>query len=141
MNLAKSLLVSVGTMDNVGDLFGILGCGTPSWPLKYLGLPLRACFKAKSIWNNIVEKIERRLAGWKMVYLSKGGNTLIKSKLSNLPTYFLSLFTILAYVANRIEKLQQDFFWGGMSLSIILSKVCPSIYDGGLGIQNLRVFN
>jgi hypothetical protein len=49
MNLAKSLLVSVGIVDNVGDLASILGWGTSSWPLKYLGLPLRACFKAKSI--------------------------------------------------------------------------------------------
>jgi hypothetical protein len=31
--------------------------------------------------------------------------TLIKSTLSNLPTYFMSLFPLLAGVANRIEKL------------------------------------
>ena len=40
------------------------------------------------------------------MYLSKGGNlTLLKSTLSNLPTYFLSLFPILAEVAKRIEKI------------------------------------
>jgi hypothetical protein len=41
--------------------------------MKYLGLPLGASFKAKSIWDGIIEKIERRLAGWKRLYLSKGG--------------------------------------------------------------------
>ena len=75
-------------------------------PMKYLGLPLGAKFKDKSIWNPILEKMERRLAGWKKLYLSKGGRvTLIKSTLSNLPTYFLSLFPIPASVANCIARL------------------------------------
>jgi hypothetical protein len=54
--------------------------------------------------------IERRLASWKMLYLSKGGRlTLIKSTLSNLPKYFMSLFPIPTGVANCIEKLQHNF--------------------------------
>jgi hypothetical protein len=40
------------------------------------------------------------------MYLSKCGRvTLIKSTLSNFPTYFMSLFHIPASVVNRIEKL------------------------------------
>ena len=75
--------------------------------MKYLGLPLGACFKAKLIWDDILEKVDRRLASWKRLYLSKGGRvTLIKSTLSNLPTYFLSLYPIPATMAKRIEKLQ-----------------------------------
>jgi hypothetical protein len=46
----------------VDGLAGILGCGVSSLPLKYLGLPLGACFKAKSIWDGVVEKIEWWLA-------------------------------------------------------------------------------
>jgi hypothetical protein len=30
-------------------------------------------FKAKSIWDGVIEKIEFHLASWKIVYLSKGG--------------------------------------------------------------------
>ncbi len=56
------------------------------------------------IWNPIIEGMERRLAGWKRLYHSKGGKvTLIKSTLSSLPTYFLSL--LLVGVAKRLEKL------------------------------------
>ena len=83
--------------------------------MKYLALPLGAKFKDKTIWNSILEKMERRLAGWKRLYLSKGDRvTLIKITLSNLPTYFLSLFHILAVVANRIEKLYLNFLLGGI---------------------------
>ena len=38
----------MGNVDNVDGLSGILGC-VASLPLKYLSLPLRASFKAKSI--------------------------------------------------------------------------------------------
>jgi hypothetical protein len=38
-------------------------CEITYLPLKYLGLPLGGSFKAKSIWDGIVEKFERCLAG------------------------------------------------------------------------------
>ena len=110
INLGKSELVAVGAVRNMEILVAVLGCNQGSLPMKYLGLPLGAKFKDKSIWNPILEKMERKLAGWKKLYLSKGGRvTLIKSTLSNLPTYFLSLFPIPASVANRIARLQRDF--------------------------------
>jgi hypothetical protein len=115
INLAKSKLVPVGAVEDVKGLAGILGCRVSSLPMKYLGLPLGAQFKTKSIWDGIIKKMERRLTGWKRLYLSKGGRiTLIKNTLSNLPTYFLPLFSILVGVANRIKKIQWDFLWGGV---------------------------
>jgi len=87
INLAKSKLVNVSAMEDVGGLARILGCKVSSIPI--LGLPLGYSFKPRSIWDGIIEKMERRLAGCKRLYLSKGGRiTLIQSTLSNLPTYF-----------------------------------------------------
>jgi hypothetical protein len=63
MNLAKSELVLVGNVDIVDGLAEILGCGVVSLPLKYLGLLLEASYyKAKHIWDAVIEKIEHRLA-------------------------------------------------------------------------------
>jgi hypothetical protein len=115
INLGKSEIVPIGEVENVERLANLLGCRVASLPMTYLGLPLGASYKSTSIWNGVIEKIERRLAGWKRMYLSKGAQlTLINSTLSNIPIYYLSLFPIPVKVANRLDKIQKDFLWGGI---------------------------
>ena len=147
VNLAKSEVVPVGHVPNVESLASVLEGKITQLPMIYLGLPLGAAFKSKSIWDDVIEKMERKLAGWKRMYLSKGGRvTLIKSTLSNLPTYFLSLFPLPAIVAHRMEKIQCDFLWGGINdeFKFHLMKwatIYSPIKEGGLGIRNLKSFN
>ena len=147
INLGKSEMVPVGEVHNVEDLALILGCKVAPLPMKYLGLPLGAPFKAKSIWNPIIKRMEKHLVGWKRLYLSKGGKvTIIKSTLSSLPTYFLSLFPIPAGVAHRLEKIQRDFLWTGMGAEtkfhlVSWSNICEPIQHGGLGVKDLQRFN
>ena len=79
--------------------------------------------------------------------MSKGGRvTLIKSTLANIPMYYMSLFKISIKVANRIEKLQCDFLWGGVGEEfkyhlVKWSKVCSPLLAGGLGLRKLVDFN
>ena len=75
---------------------------------------------------------------------SKGGKiTLIKSTLSSLPTYFLSLFPIPVDIAIRIERLQKEFSMGGIveSPKFRLVKWPRFVLPCSLGIRNLRAFN
>jgi hypothetical protein len=48
----------VGNVENMDGLLGILSYGVFSLPIKYLGLLLGASFKAKYIWDGVIEKIE-----------------------------------------------------------------------------------
>jgi hypothetical protein len=108
--LAKSNLILVGNVIQVGRLADILGCEVAYLPVKYLGLPLGASYKSTHTWDEVIEKVENQLANWKRLYHSKGGRvTLIKSILSNIPTYYMSLLPIPVSVATHIEKLQRDF--------------------------------
>ena len=147
IKLGKSAIVLVGHVPLLESLADIMGCKTSNLPMTYLGLLLGAKFKSKAIWDPILMKLERRLSGWKSLYLSKGGKmTLIKSTLSSLPTYFLSLFPIPVNVALRIDKIQRDFLWGGVGEGVKFhlvnwSQICQPFSFGGLGIRNLRVFN
>ena len=134
-------------MGDLEVLSSILGCGVDSLALTYLGLPLGATNRDTSICDEVIVKMEAKLAGWKRMYLSKGGRmTLIKSMLSNIPTYYLSLFQIPVRVAKRVEKIQRDFLWGGVGDDfkfhlVNWSKICMTTEAGGLGVRNLIHFN
>jgi len=128
-------------------LAGVLGCKVDAFPTTYLGLPLSAKFKEKAIWDPIIEKFEKRLSGWKSMYLSKGGRlTLIKSVLSSIPTYFLSLCPLPSSVANKLEAIQRNFFWGSFGSDFKFHLIRWNIVKqplllGGSGIRDLRLFN
>lgn len=46
----------VGNIYNVEGLAGTPGCGVSSLPVKSLGLPLEASYKAKHIWDGVIER-------------------------------------------------------------------------------------
>ena len=120
VNVLKSEMVPIEEVNNMHALAEILGCRIGTLPITYLGMPLGASHKSPIIWNPILKKIKWKLAGWKKLYLSKGGRvTLLKSTLSSLPTYYLSLFTIPSHVANEIEKMQRDFRWGDLKAHLV----------------------
>ena len=73
-------------------------CKVNILPSIYLGLPLGAKANSTKIWEPIVEKLGRRIAGWKSNLLSMGGRvTMIKSVLACLSIFFMSLFQISLY--------------------------------------------
>ena len=112
INFHKSCLVRVGKKGaNEEDWAGLFRCLESSFPISYLGLPLGGNPNREVFWNPVIKKVEQRLAPWKRNFISKGGRlVLIKAVLSSLPSYFMSVFSIPALVAKKLEKLQRNFF-------------------------------
>lgn len=71
---------------------------------------------------------------------------LIKSVLSNLPIYYLSIFKIPYKLVKQIISLQTKFLWGKGEGENPLASVKWSMLEapnsiGGLGFKNLKVKN
>ena len=94
INLEKCEVIPVGRVHDMEGLALELGCKVGGLPSCYLGLPLGAPFNSLAVWDGVEERFRKRLAMWKSQYISKGGRlTLIRSTLSSMPIYFMSLFT------------------------------------------------
>ncbi|WJZ83279.1 hypothetical protein VitviT2T_002974 [Vitis vinifera] len=147
INLDKSELIPVGRVMDIDDLALDFGCKVGSLPSTYLGLPLGAPFKSVAVWDGVEERFHKRLTMWKRQYLSKGRRaTLIRSTLSNLPIYYISVLRLPSSVRRRLEQIQRDFLWGGGSLErkphlVRWKVVCLSKKKGGLGIKCLSILN
>lgn len=95
----------------------------------------------------MVEKFKKKLTSWKRRFLSFAGRlTLIKSVLSSLPVYFLSIFKIPIGVARTIDRIRSIFLWGGYEIRrkihlIIWKEMCKSKVQGGLGVKSLSDVN
>ena len=147
VNPSKTEAILVGEGIPMETLALVLGCKIGSLPTSYLGLPLGAPYKSTRVWDAVEERFRKRLSLWKRQYLSKGGHlTLLKSTLSSLPTYFLSLFVIPKRVCAKLEKIQRDFLWGGGALDnkphlVSWKVICATKKDEGLAICSLATFN
>ena len=147
INLAKSEIIPIGPVNNLVELASELGCNIGSFPTSYLGLPLGTKHKAMGVWDSIEERYRKRLAAWKTQYISKGGRiTLIRSVLSSLPIYHLSLFRMPQKVCVRLERIQRQFLWGGSApekkISLVSwATVCSEKSKGGMGVKSFSKLN
>ena len=71
---------------------------------------------------------------------------MIKSFLSNLPIYYMSIFKILEGVAKELDSIQSKFLWGDTDQKrkihlVNWKKVTLCKKNGGLGIKNIKVMN
>lgn len=117
-----------------------------SLPSCYLSLPLGSTSRRKDVWNPILGRCEKRLVAWKDRLLLAGGRlAFLKSVLSSIPIYYLSLFPAHALVVKKLEKVPRDFLWSsGEDKKFHLMRwkeVCWLLKKCGLGIRLLRPFN
>ena len=147
INLDKSELISVGSVENAEELAATLGYKVGSLPTTYLGLPLGAPHRSLTIWDGVKERMRKKLARWKSQYISKEGRiTLIQSTLASMPIYYMSMFSMPRKVRLRLEQIQRDFLWAGGVLEkkphlVLWSLVCLEKSNWGLGVKCLSILN
>nr|DAD43537.1 TPA_asm: hypothetical protein HUJ06_001767 [Nelumbo nucifera] len=115
MNLQKSeVFFSDSTPPNIRRLLSrVLKVRRVSNPGFYLGLPTLIGRSKSEALRYIVEKVSKRVEGWKEKYLTLAGKEiLIKSVASALPIYTMSCFLLPKVLCKDIMKIQHNFWWG-----------------------------
>ena len=80
-------------------------------------------------------------------YISKGGGAnLIRSTLSSLPIYYMSIFHLLGVFRSKLNHIQRNFLWGGGHLEkkphlVKWATIYLSKENGGLGVKYLGRLN
>ncbi|GLJ43861.1 hypothetical protein SUGI_0914210 [Cryptomeria japonica] len=153
INYEKSSIYCFHTNVQLQDkVCKFLGCQRASLPGTYLpgtylGLPLTVKDVSNFFWISILERMQKKLVGWKGRFLSSVGKLqLLSSSLHGIPMYFLSLFKISAAMAAKLENIQKTFLWMGMEekkrLTLVgWDKVCLPKAMGGLGTRKISRFN
>ncbi|GJU88229.1 hypothetical protein Tco_1300652 [Tanacetum coccineum] len=122
-----------------------IGCMTLKSPLSYLGVKVGGRMKCTNSWEEIINKLLNRLSKWNMKTLSIGGPlTLLKSVLSSMPIYYMSMFKVPKQVLKKMESIRSYFFRGvdlnDRKISLVkLDHVPVSKEKGDLGSLKLSM--
>lgn len=96
----------------MNDFAKIFCCKTGEFPLKYLGVPLHYTKLRREDLQPIVDKIMKRIAGWKGRLLSYAGHlTLLKACLASIPIYLMSIIKFPRWAIDVINSHMARFLW------------------------------
>ncbi|KAL0282049.1 UNVERIFIED_CONTAM: hypothetical protein Sradi_7273900 [Sesamum radiatum] len=111
------------------QILDVMGFQEGTLPIKYLGVPLVSSRLSVADCQPLIQKVDRRLAGWNQLSLSFAGRVqLIKSVLSSLHTYWASVFILPKAVLKVIEERMRSFLWKGASGSGVAKEDKCSIW-------------
>lgn len=80
---------------------------------KYLGLPSLVGKNKRNTFNDIKDKLRKKLAGWKDKLLSKASKEiLIKAVAQPIPTYTMSYFKLPDSLCEELTSMIRNFWWG-----------------------------
>ncbi|KAA3480967.1 reverse transcriptase [Gossypium australe] len=114
VNFSKStVFFSPNTTEAVKDeVSRILGVRVVTNPERYLGLPNMIGRRKKESFQNLLDKISKRIDGWSTRMLSQGGKEVfIKSVLQAIPTFAMSCFLLPNSLCQKMEGIFAKFWW------------------------------
>ncbi|GJT85019.1 RNA-directed DNA polymerase, eukaryota, partial [Tanacetum coccineum] len=148
INLHKSKLMGIGVSSNVvAAAASLIGCSILTAPFNYLGVKVGSNMSRINSWDDVISKVSSRLSKWKLKLLSIGGRlTLLKSVLTSIPLYHMSIFKVPIGVLNHLESIRRNFFYGvdGSDRKLAWigwNMVLTSKKNGGLGVSSFFAHN
>jgi hypothetical protein len=112
-------------------------------PFTYLGCNIFSGKSRPIYFDNIIQKIQDKLASWKAKLISKGGKLiLIKHVLSSIPIHSLTIFDIPKTVITKIHSILANFLWSKDTKNpskrwISWKEIIKTKQEGGLGIRSI----
>ena len=115
--------------------------------MKYLGLPLSVKRLKIIHYQPLEDKIAGQLTPWVGRHIASAGRAvLVKSVLTTIAIYYMTVLDLPMVVKNKIDALRRAFLWAGCDkvtggkCKINWEQVCKSKMHGALGILNLDKF-
>ncbi|KAJ4779223.1 RNA-directed DNA polymerase (reverse transcriptase)-related family protein [Rhynchospora pubera] len=149
LNLVKSSFVPFSLQEQQVELLqNLFCCSSTTLPIQYLGLPLSYKRPDRATFQMLIDKLTKRLSGWKAKMLSRAGRLVLASSvLSTIPVFFMSVFKLPVWVVRAIDRLRRDFIWKGPAQQnrgvnlLSWDRVCLPKSLGGFGLLNLTLHN
>jgi hypothetical protein len=113
INYNKSgVIFSKNTMgQSAANLCQLLNLKKVSPTTKHLGLPLELNRAKSSSFQELIEKIQNRVAGWKTKLLSQAARTtLISNVAASIPSYTMSSLLLPKTTCNKIDSSLRGFW-------------------------------
>ena len=116
-------------------------------PSKYLGINFKLRGRRVADFEDIIDRVQKKLQRWKAKLLSQAcKTTLISSVLQAMPLYTFSCFRILETVCNKSDAVTRAFWWEHdletRKLHLVnWDKICQPKSRGGLGLKRLSLIN
>eukprot|EP00253_Pinus_taeda_P010187 PITA_10187 len=99
-------------------------------------------------WNEIIDKIERKVQQWGIMWLNPAGRLmLLKSGITSLPLYRFSLYHTAAIFHQKMERILRHFLWQGGKTAkskfnlVGWKSIIQAQEKGGLGIRSPKFLN
>lgn len=115
--------------------------------MRNLGLPSLVGKNKRNTFNDIKDKLRKKLAGWKEKLLSKAGKEiLIKAMAQAIPTYTMSCFKLPDSLYEELSSMIRNFWWGQKPEKkkvawLSWEKLCSPKACGGMGFKTIKEFS
>eukprot|EP00253_Pinus_taeda_P003328 PITA_03328 len=117
INYQKSCIyswnISTQTAHSIANIFGV--AHKVNWDhFTYLGMPVSMGSLKANTWNEILDKVKRKIQQWGTQLLNPAGRIiLLKSGISSLPLYRFTLYQAPASFHYKLETAIRNFLWQG----------------------------